>query len=208
MQNDTTVYVVDDDSAVCRSIERLVQSADMQIVIYTAPLAFLEAASSLSNGCILLDVRMPEMNGLALQARLSELGVTLPIIMMTAHGDVRTAVKALKAGAVDFIEKPFSGELLLSVLRTAQKGATQASEIAAAAKRTATLSNREREVLDALVAGKPNKVIAFHLGISPRTVEVHRRRMMRRLGVRHLSEAVRIAVLARLRSEPASPKGR
>lgn len=208
MQNDTTVYVVDDDAAVCRSIERLVQSADMQIVVHTAPSTFLEAASGLSNGCILLDVRMPEMNGLALQTRLSELGVTLPIIMMTAHGDVQTAVKALKAGAVDFIEKPFSGELLLSVVRTAQKGATKASEIAAAAKRTATLSNREREVLDALLAGKPNKVIAFHLGISPRTVEVHRARMMRRLGVRHLSEAVRIAVLARLRIEPASPKGR
>jgi two-component system response regulator FixJ len=148
-----------------------------------------------------MDVRMPEMDGLQVQGRLRELHVGLPVIVMTGHGDVQTAVRAMKAGAVDFIEKPFNDEVLLSTIEAAlARGAAtdRNREAEDAAWRIAKLSRREREVLDALVSGRPNKVIAFDLGISVRTVEVHRARMMERLGVRQLAEAVRLAVMARL----------
>jgi two-component system response regulator FixJ len=148
-----------------------------------------------------MDVRMPQMDGLEVQARLRELHVGLPVIVMTGHGDVQTAVRAMKAGAVDFIEKPFNDDVLLSAIEGALArgaGANRNREAEDAAWRIAKLSRREREVLDALVSGRPNKVIAFDLGISVRTVEVHRARMMERLGVRQLAEAVRLAVMARL----------
>jgi two-component system, LuxR family, response regulator FixJ len=143
------------------------------------------------------------MDGLELQALLHQLGITLPVIVMTGQGDVQTAVQAMKADAVDFIEKPFDDEVLLRAIEvTLARGGRpdRGREAAEAAQRIATLSPRERQVLDALLAGRPNKLIAFDLGISVRTVEVHRARMMERLGTRHLAEAIRLAVMAQLAS--------
>jgi two-component system response regulator FixJ len=201
MPAERTVHVVDDDAAVRRSLERLLDAAGFAVVAYATATALLEAASRLSGGCILLDVRMPGMDGFQLLARLNELGVKLPVIVMTGQSDVRTAVRAMKAGAADFIEKPFDDEDLLKSIELALTNTGRDDrdrEIADAAHRISMLSRREREVLDALVAGHPNKTIAFDLGISVRTVEVHRARMMDRLGIRQLAEAVRLAVLARL----------
>jgi two-component system response regulator FixJ len=200
MPAERAVHVVDDDAAVRRSLERLLDAAGFHIVSYASPLAFLDTAAGLS-GCVLLDIRMPEMDGLEVQARLLERNISLPVIVMTGEGDIQSAVRAMKAGAVDFIEKPYDDELLIKTIEAALARGTRADqdrEIAKAARRVARLSPREREVLDALVAGRPNKVIAFDLGLSVRTVEVHRARMMERLGVRQLAEAVRLAILARL----------
>jgi two-component system response regulator FixJ len=201
------VYVVDDDAAVRRSLERLLHSAGLATILYELSSTFLDAASTLPAGCALLDVRMPGIDGLEVQARLRELDVALPVIVMTGAGDIQTAVRAMKAGAVDFIEKPFDDEQLLAAIElTFAKGGDgdREREAADAVQRIALLSQREREVLDALVAGRPNKLIAFDLGISVRTVEVHRVRMMDRLGVRQLAEAVRLAVVARMSSSVRS----
>jgi two-component system response regulator FixJ len=199
MENDRAVYVVDDDPAIRRSLERLLDSAGFACVAYASAPGFLEAAPGLAAGCVLLDVRMPETDGIELQARLNRLGLPLPVIIMTGHGDILTAVRAMKAGALDVIEKPFDDESLIAAIETALAGSGRASrdrEIAEAAERIAMLSPREREVLDGLVAGQQSKLIAYDLGISVRTVEVHRARMMNRLGIRCPAEAVRLAVLA------------
>ena len=201
MSADRTVHLVDDDAAVRRSLERLLDTAGFRVVSYDSSSAFLEAARGLLAGCVLLDIQMPGVDGLAVQARLNRLGVPLPVIVMTAHGDVARAVKAMKAGAVDFLQKPFDDETLLNGIEAALARAGRRvgdRESVEAAQRIATLSPREREVLDSLVAGRPNNVIAFDLGISVRTVEIHRARMMERLGTRKLADAVRLAVLAKL----------
>jgi two-component system, LuxR family, response regulator FixJ len=203
MPSKPVVHVVDDDAAIRRSLERLLASADFTPVSYETPVAFLAAASGRLTGCVLLDVWMPGMDGLEVQARLRRMGVLLPVIIMTAWGDVQTAVRAMKAGAIDFIEKPFDDEVLLSAIEASLAPAGQgdkAGKTLDAARRLGALSPRERQVLDALLAGRPNKVIAYDLGLSVRTVEVHRARMMERLGVRHLSEAIRLAVMAKLAS--------
>jgi two-component system, LuxR family, response regulator FixJ len=204
MTADRTVHVVDDDAAVRRSLERLLHSANHACISYPTPAAFLDAAPELPGGCVLLDVRMPGMDGLELQDRLNKLGVKLPVIVMTGQGDIQTAVQAMKAGAVDFIEKPFDENALLGAIEVAlaqAAGHTDRTRAATeAARRIATLSPRERQVLDALVAGRPNKQIAFDLGLSVRTVEVHRAHMMERLGARQLAEAVRLAIMAQLAS--------
>jgi two-component system response regulator FixJ len=198
---DRTVHVIDDDAAVRRSLERLLDAAGFQVVSYESPAAFLEAASGLSAGCVLLDIRMPGVDGLEVQARLNRLRVRLPVIVMTGHGDVPSAVRAMKAGAIDFLEKPFGDETLLKVIEGAFARASRLigdREAERAAQRIATLSPREQEVLDALLAGRPNKVIAFDLRISVRTVEVHRARMMERLGTKQFADAIRLAVMAKL----------
>jgi two-component system response regulator FixJ len=198
-----TVFVVDDDAAVCRSLERLLDSAGLRVIFYETSFAFLDAAPNLVPGCALLDVKMPGLDGLQLQALLLQRNIPLPVIMMTGQSDVQSAVRAMSAGAVDYIEKPYSDDALLKAIEAALARAGRADigrETAEAAERIATLSPREREVLDALVAGRPHKVIAFDLGISVRTVEVHRARMMERLGVRQFAQAIRLAVLARLGS--------
>jgi two-component system response regulator FixJ len=195
------VYIVDDDPNVCRSLERVLQSAGFVAVSYTTSLAALEAAPWLAVGCMLLNVRMPEVGGLELQARLNEQGFCLPIVMMTSQGDVETAVQAMKSGAVDFIEKPFGDDRLLSAVETALADAGRATrdrDAIEASRRVSVLSRRERQVLDGVVAGRPNKVIARDLGISVRTVEAHRARMLERLGTQHVAIAIRLAVLARL----------
>jgi two-component system response regulator FixJ len=201
--DERTVHVVDDDAAVRRSLERLLDAAGFRTVSYESSLAFLAVAPGLSSGCVLLDVRMSGMDGLTLQARLAKLDNHLPVVVMTGQGDVQTAVRAMKAGAVDFIEKPYDDDVLINAIALALSAPRRSErnrnrEAAKAAQRVATLSPRERQVLDGLVAGRPNKIIAHDLGISIRTVEVHRARMMERLGVRQLAEAVRLAVTARL----------
>jgi two-component system, LuxR family, response regulator FixJ len=201
MNDELIVYVVEDDAAVRRSLERLLGSAGFSSILYENARDFLNAAQGLSAGCVLLDIRMPEMDGLELQSRLNSLGFLLPVIVMTGHGDVQTAVRAMKAGAHDFIEKPFDDERLLSAIDQALALAGRVSrerEAAEARDKTTTLSPREREVLEGLVGGKPNKVIAYDLGISVRTVEVHRARMLERLGTRSTAEAIRLAVMSSL----------
>jgi two-component system, LuxR family, response regulator FixJ len=157
MAADRMVHVVDDDAAVRRSLERLLQSAGHACVSYPTSAAFLDLARELPGGCILLDVRMPGMDGLELQDRLNKLGVTLPVIVMTGQGDVQTAVQAMKSGAVDFVEKPFDDEVLLGAIEVALARVgrpDRARDATEAAHRIAGLSPRERQVLDALVAGR------------------------------------------------------
>lgn len=198
------VYIVDDEPDVRYSLERLLDAADFHPVPYASAKAFIDVADGLSPGCALLDLRMPELGGLEVQEWLRLKKPELPIIMMTGQGDVQSAVRAMKAGAIDFIEKPYRDDVLIAAIESAlQSGARQNEqlEMTAAAAAIAALSQRERQVLDALVAGHTNKVIAFDLGISVRTAEVHRYRMMDRLGVRQLTAAVRLAVLAKLACE-------
>jgi len=204
MAPERIVYVVDDDPAIRRSLERLLATADFRVMSYATPTEFLDAAAGLLAGCVVLDLRMPEMNGLTVQARMLAMRPDLPIIVVTAQGDVQSAVRAMKAGAVDFIEKPYSDDSLIASIESAIAGSGrsgQTDERAAAAALVRTLSRRERQVLEALMAGRSNKVIAYDLDISVRTVEVHRARMMDRLGVRQLAEAVRLAILAKLAPE-------
>jgi len=193
------IYVVDDDPAIRRSLERLLDAVDFQVASYATPNAFLDVAGSLLGGCVLLDLRMPEMDGFEVHARLQLINPDLPVIVVTAQGDVQTAVRAMKAGAADFIEKPYSDDALIAAIESALKTSAAKGRVDDIAKAVAlinTLSPRERQVLEALVAGQQNKVIAFDLGISVRTVEVHRSRMMDRLRVHQFAEAVRLLVLA------------
>ncbi|HZZ30614.1 MAG TPA: response regulator FixJ [Phenylobacterium sp.] len=194
------VHVIDDDDAVRRSLGFLLEMADLPNRTYGSPVEFLAQAGPKMQGCIVTDVRMPEMNGLELVTRLREIGVMLPVIVITGHGDVSLAVGALRAGVKDFIEKPFDDDVLIKSVRAALTTQALASEEAAGRQRFATilqaLSGREREVLEGVVAGKLNKTIGFELGISPRTVEVYRAKMMSKTGASSLSELVRIALLA------------
>ena len=206
MEAEGTVHVVDDDPGVRRSLDRLLYSAGFAHVAYESARVFLDAAPGISAGCVLLDVLMPEIDGLQLQGELDRLGCHLPLIVITGQGDVPTAVRAMRAGAVDFIEKPFDDERLILAIEAALEGSGRRSrdrEVTEAAERIATLSPRERQVLDAVVAGRQSKVIAYDLGLSVRTVEVHRARMLERLGTRRLAEAIRLAVLADLASPSA-----
>lgn len=194
------VHVVDDDAAIRRSVAFMLKTSGHRVETYESGTELLKAGSQLDDGCILLDIRMPGMDGLEVQQALQDNGVSLPVIIMTGHGDVSLAVKAMKAGAVDFIEKPFAKEELLAALdegyrRLTQKEAT-GDRMRDAAVRLQALTGREREVLDGLAQGLPNKTIAYDLGISPRTVEIHRANLMTKLGVRSLSEALRIAFAA------------
>jgi two-component system response regulator FixJ len=197
---ETLVHVIDDDDAVRASLGFLLEMAELPNRTYGSPVEFLAQASPQMQGCIVTDVRMPEMNGLELVTRLREVGVMLPVIVITGHGDVSLAVEALRAGVKDFIEKPFDDEALIGSVRAALATHVRASEEAATRQRFATillaLSGREREVLEGVVAGKLNKTIGFELGISPRTVEVYRAKMMSKTGASSLSELVRIALLA------------
>ncbi len=199
------VHVVDDDAAVRDSLAFLLQTAGHAVRTHVSAEALLAAVPDLAPGCVLTDVRMPGLDGLGLQRRLADLGLPLPVVVMTGHADVPLAVQAMKAGAVDFLQKPFSEDHLLAVVRQAlaTQERARATEMAAAeaAARLATLTPREREVLDELVAGHPNKVIAQTLGASPRTIEVHRARVMEKLGVRSLPDLVRLVLTA---AAPAS----
>jgi len=209
MTTSAAVHVIDDDEDVCWAIETLLLSAKLPVRTWPSGLAFLEGLPSLDPGevgCVLTDVRMPGMDGVELLRRLRESGFSRPVLVMTSHGDISLAVGAMKAGAFEFIEKPFDDEAMLAAVRAAlavredRPAAREEArpEIADAAARIATLSPREREVLNLAMEGKSSKVIAHELGLSPRTVEVHRLRLMARLGVGSLAEAVRLSVLAEL----------
>ena len=186
------VHIVDDDASVRDSLMVLLESAGYAVRAYDSAVAFLQAASDRTAGCVLTDVQMPELNGLELQRRMSEQGIRLPVIVMTGHGDVPIAVEAMKAGAADFLEKPFGDEQLLTSVSGAvainRRVRDEAAAVADTMRRLATLTPREREVLGHLVAGQPNKTIAYDLGSSPRTVEVHRARVMEKMGARSLPE--------------------
>jgi two-component system response regulator FixJ len=201
MATKRTVYVLDDDEAVLRSLERLLNSVNFEPITFNRPEVFLAAAHTFKSGCVLLDVHLPSMSGLEVQAQLHKMRNDLPIIVMTGEGDIQTAVRAMKGGAADFLEKPYSDHTLLRAIEAAFENEhrfNRDNEIEDATRRLAILSPREREVLDGLLAGQPNKLIAYQLGISVRTVEVHRARMMERLGMRQLAEALRLGLIARL----------
>ena len=194
-----SVHVVDDDAAVRDSLCVLLASAGFLVQTYDSAVAFLATAAGLA-GCVLTDVRMPEMDGLELQQRLSQRNIHLPVIVMTGQGDVPLAVRAMKAGAVDFLEKPFDDAALLDAVRRAlaESRRREESESASAetSRRLAALTPREREVLDLLVVGLSNKAIAIELGASPRTIEVHRARVFEKLSARSLPDLVRLVLAA------------
>ena len=194
------VHLVDDDPAIRRSVDFMLKTSGHRVETYETGIDLLKASPRLDEGCILLDIRMPGMDGLEVQQALQEKGVSLPVIIMTGHGDVNLAVKAMKAGAVDFIEKPFEKETLLDSLEEGYRRLTRREATddrrRDASVRLQALTGRERDVLEGLAQGLPNKTIAYDLGISPRTVEIHRANLMTKLGVRSLSEALRIAFAA------------
>jgi two-component system response regulator FixJ len=200
MSSEILVHVVDDDEAVRESLAFLLDSAGLRNRTYESGEELLSSMQGISAGCIVTDVRMPGMSGIDLLRHLRDASSALPIIVITGHGDVPLAVEAMKLGASDFIEKPFSDEVLIASIRSALArpagGGHLASERAAAEERISGLSAREREVLSGLVAGKPNKTIAYDLGISPRTVEVYRANLMTKMQASSLSELVRMSLLA------------
>jgi two-component system response regulator FixJ len=201
------VHVIDDDEALRQSLAFLLRANAIEVETYESGATFLAAAPALKSGCVVTDVRMPEINGIELLRRLKELKIPLPVIVITGHGDVPLAVEAMKFGAADFLEKPFDDEVLLAAVRSAlnrqDSDSKRQAERAAIDDRLAALSNREREVLEGLVAGRANKQIAFDLGISPRTVEIYRANLMTKMQAASLSELVRMALTAGLLN-PAS----
>lgn len=195
MAQDGTVFVVDDDPGVRDSLAMLLTSSGYKVKSYASATAFLASETPDAVGCMVVDVQMPEMNGLALQQELAARRFRLPVIIMTGHGDIPIAVQAMKAGAVDFLEKPFDDGVLLDGIRRALESVSSAADQALAAKETKRrleqLTDREREVMDLIVAGKANKVIAYELSISPRTVEIHRSRVMEKMAAGNLADLVR-----------------
>jgi two-component system, LuxR family, response regulator FixJ len=193
------VHVIDDDEALRDSLAFLLRAADLEAKSYASAAAFLDALPLKGLTCIITDVRMPGLSGIDLLRRVKELGIEVPVIVITGHGDVPLAVEAMRFGAVDFLEKPFDDEILLQSVRAAlrqQAGAAKRqSERAEIEGRLAALSPRERDVLGGLVAGRANKQIAFELGISPRTVEIYRANLMDKMQAGSLSELVRMALI-------------
>jgi two-component system response regulator FixJ len=194
------VHVIDDDEAVRRSLALLLFSTGRTVQTYASAEGFLEALPQTMDGCIVVDVRMPGMDGLQLQEHLTTLGVHLPVVVVTGHADIALAVRAMKAGARDFIEKPYTNERMIeavtAALASGRLDLTRARRTSEARQRVGRLSARELDVLRELVAGRPNKLVAHALNISPRTVEIHRANMMDKLAVRSLSEAVRLFIAA------------
>jgi two-component system, LuxR family, response regulator FixJ len=213
------IHIVDDDEAVRHALTLLILSLPFRAASYASGLEFLQCVDGLDAediGCVLMDLRMPGLDGIGVLHSLRQRNFKHPVIVMTAHGDIETAVKAMKAGAANFLVKPFDDEQLIEALKEALSTeqdedvdpgsrADPGPESADAARRIAELSQREREVLKLLAAGKPNKLVAHELGISHRTAEIHRARMMARLKVRSLAEAVRLAFKAEQAEENASP---
>ncbi len=200
MPANPVVHIVDDDEAVRQSLAFMLSSAGLPVRIYESAKDFLDGLDASQCGCLITDVRMPEISGLELLHRIKDRVRCLPAIVITGHGDVPLAVEAMKAGAVDFIEKPFDEEAILSAVRAALEMTERAhdGDVPDIRARLGTLSERERQVLEGLVAGHANKVIAATLGISPRTVEVYRANLMTKMQAESLSELIRMAVLARV----------
>lgn len=199
MAADTVVHVIDDDEAVRQSLQFLLRTAGLTARTYDSAEAFLTTVPSIAVGCVITDVRMPGIGGIELLRRLDDMQVRLPVIVITGHGDVPLAVEAMKLGAVDFLEKPYEDEMLLgsvqSALDRSHDNAFRNAQRAEVEARLATLTSRERDVLNGLIAGKPNKVIAFDLSISPRTVEIYRANLMTKMAATSLSELVRMALV-------------
>ncbi len=183
-----------------QSLAFLLGSAGLTVRLYDSASAFLAGLSAVKSGCLVTDMRMPDMTGIELLQQLRAKACRLPAIVITGHGDVPLAVEAMKAGAVDFIEKPFDQETILHAVQAALERGFEGEgrDDPAVAARLATLSERERQVLEGLVAGHPNKTIAYDLGISPRTVEVYRANLMTKMGARSLSELIRMAIIAKV----------
>ncbi len=196
------IHLIDDDEAVRRSLAFSLTAAGLAVRAYASAVAFLEAVPDVQPGCIVTDIRMPDIDGLNLQRQLNNLHFDMPLIVMTGHGDVRLAVEAMKGGAADFIEKPFDDEVLLAAIRAAIEGHDVDRRRGTNARATNTklhlLTKREREVLEGLLAGCPNKTIAYDLKISARTVEVHRANVMMKMGAGSLSDLVRMALIAEM----------
>mgnify|MGYP000874509277 FL=1 len=197
--SERTVYLIDDDEAMRDSLSFLLSTEKLNVRTYESAVAFLKEMPK-GRGCIVTDLRMPEMTGLQLVRKLKDVGVGLPVIVMTGHGDVPLAVEAMKAGVVDFLEKPFSDDVILATIETAFARMEQESEAeherATILERMAKLSGREKDVMAGLVAGHPNKVIADDHGISARTVEIYRANVMAKMQARSLSELVRMALVS------------
>ncbi len=200
MQPDAVIYVIDDDEAVRHSLEFLLKTAGLKVRSFEGAQAFLDVLPEIRSGCIITDVRMPGITGIDLLRRVKELAINIPVIVITGHGDISLAVEAMKIGAVDFLEKPFDDDTLLAVVKNSLSrdvdNAQRNAELSQINDRLAVLSNRERQVLEGLVAGKANKVIAFDLGISPRTVEIYRANLMTKMAANSLSDLVRMALTA------------
>jgi len=198
MTFDAVVHVIDDDEAMRTSLAFLLDTAGYEVRLYDSATHFLDATPELAAGCVLTDVRMPGLNGLELTRHLKALGLDLPVIMMTGHGDVPLAVDAMKAGVVDFLEKPFETGVLLAAIASAIASSSLGTPKAVLSAFQATLghlSPREGEVLRGVVDGKANKLIALELGISPRTVEVYRANVMTKTGAAGLPDLIRMAML-------------
>jgi two-component system response regulator FixJ len=194
------VHVIDDDEALRESLAFLLRAAQLEVKSYASARAFLDELPDESLGCVITDVRMPDISGIDLLRRLKDLKIGVPVIVVTGHGDVALAVEAMKIGAADFFEKPFDDDLLLASVRSAlqeQEGQKKRfAERAEIESRIAALSPRERDVLRGLVEGRANKQIAFDLGISPRTVEIYRANLMNKMQADSLSDLVRMALVA------------
>ena len=199
MRGDPVIHVIDDDEAMRESLAFLLGSVRLDVRTYESAVAFLASLPDLAPGCVITDVRMPEVSGVELLRRLRQLEIGLPVIVITGHGDVPLAVEAMKLGAVDFLEKPFDDDVLLAAVRSAlnrfERDARREAEQTEIHERLGGLSARERQVLDGLVAGHPNKIIAFDLGISPRTVEIYRANVMTKMQAASLSDLVRMALI-------------
>lgn len=197
---DAPILIVDDDADVRDSLRALLESSGFSVVDHDSAAAVL-ADQVISNAlCLIADIRMPGMDGLQLQEELNRRKVPVPVVVVTGHGDVPLAVRAMKAGAIDFLEKPFDEELLLAAVRRAKTAAEQSRSEAQAGEQAARLieelTPRERDVLKHLLAGRPNKVIAYELSISPRTVEIHRAHVMDKMQAKSLSDLIRAALAA------------
>jgi two-component system response regulator FixJ len=200
MSTDPIIYIVDDDEAVRESLQFLLTTAGMKARTFESAKAFLDLLPKVEFGCVITDVRMPEITGIDLLKRVKQASPDLPVIVITGHGDIALAVEAMKIGAVDFLEKPFDDDHLLNSVKSALEREADTvqrkAEVSEIQDKLAALSNRERQVLDGLVAGHANKTIAFDLGISPRTVEIYRANLMTKMGANSLSDLVRMAMTA------------
>ena len=200
MPTEPIIYVIDDDEAVRQSLEFLLKTAGYAVRGFESAKGFLEILPRVGFGCVITDVRMPEITGIDLLRRVKESNPDLPVIVITGHGEISLAVQAMKIGAIDFLEKPFDDDHLLAAVRSALNqeadAAKRRAELADIQDKLAALSNRERQVLEGLVAGNANKNIAFDLGISPRTVEIYRANVMTKMAANSLSDLVRMAMMA------------
>lgn len=200
-----TVFIVDDDAAVRDSLAAILETQGLAAIGFASAEAFLLGYSPVPVGCAVIDLRMPGMDGLSLLEHLRSKGLMLPAVVVTGHGDVPLAVRAMKAGAIDFIEKPYTNATLLDAVRrgldSARVGALGQVDQGDVRERLTTLTGRERDVLRQLIIGNPNKIIAYHLGISPRTVEIHRANVMKKMDAESLSHLVRMALAAGVSGE-------